>query len=455
MARPACCGLPPPRKPRWVDRAKGEKVTSFRLCPGLQRRFSGPQAKLWLSWDATGRNDPGNEAVMAFPERFSNLPDYAFPRLRALLEAHAPGGDPVTMTIGEPKHPMPAFVAEVLAANLDGFGVYPPNDGTPELLAANSAWLDRRYGVKVPPDRIMGLNGTREGLFNAALALCPERKNGRVPAVLMPNPFYQVYAVGALAAGAEPVYVPATAATGFLPDYAALDPALLDSVALAYLCSPANPQGAVASRGYLAGLLALAERHDFVVLADECYSEIWHSAPPPGVLEVAAAAGTDPERVFAFHSLSKRSNLPGLRSGFVAGGAKGISRMRKLRSFAGAPVPLPLQRVAERAWADEAHVTASRALYAGKFADAARIFSGVPGFALPDGGFFLWLPVQDGEAAALRLWRETGVRVLPGAYLSRDVGGENPGKGYIRVALVAPKDETQRGLTRLRDCLYA
>ena len=392
---------------------------------------------------------------MAFPERFSNLPDYAFPRLRALLDAQAPGGDPITMTIGEPKHPMPAFVAEVLAANLDGFGAYPPNDGTPGLLAANSAWLDRRYGVKVPPDRIMGLNGTREGLFNAALALCPERKNGGVPAVLMPNPFYQVYAVGALAAGAEPVYVPATAATGFLPDYGALDPALLDRVALAYLCSPANPQGAVASRGYLAGLLALAERHDFVVLADECYSEIWHSAPPPGVLEVAAAAGTDPERVFAFHSLSKRSNLPGLRSGFVAGGAKGISRMRKLRSFAGAPVPLPLQRVAERAWADEAHVTASRALYAGKFADAARIFAGVPEFTLPDGGFFLWLPVQDGEAAALRLWRETGVRVLPGAYLSREVGGENPGKGYIRVALVAPRDETQRGLTRLRDCLYA
>jgi N-succinyldiaminopimelate aminotransferase len=392
---------------------------------------------------------------MAFPERFSNLPDYAFPRLRALLDAHAPGGDPIAMTIGEPKHPMPGFVAEVLAANLDGFGVYPPNDGTPELLAANSAWLARRYGVDVAPDRIMGLNGTREGLFNAALALCPERKNGAVPVVLMPNPFYQVYAVGALAAGAEPVYVAATAATGFLPDYAALDAALLDRVALVYLCSPANPQGAVASRAYLADLLALAERHDFIVLADECYSEIWHKAPPPGVLEVAAAAGTDPERVFAFHSLSKRSNLPGLRSGFVAGGEKGIARMRKLRSFAGAPVPLPLQRVAERAWADEGHVTESRALYAEKFEDAARIFSGIQGFALPEGGFFLWLPVDDGETAALRLWRETGVRVLPGAYLSREVGGENPGKGYIRVALVAPRDETQRGLTRLRDCLYA
>jgi aspartate/methionine/tyrosine aminotransferase len=393
---------------------------------------------------------------MAFPERFSNLPDYAFPRLRALLDAHAPGGAPLAMSIGEPKHPMPGFVAEVLAESLDGFAVYPPNEGTPELLAALSGWIGRRYGVGVGPERLMVLNGTREGLFNAALALCPEAKRGQRPAVLMPNPFYQVYAVAALAAGAEPVYVPATAATGFLPDYAALPPALLDRVALAYLCSPANPQGSVASRDRLAELLALAERHDFIVLADECYSEIWRSAPPPGLLE--AAAGTDPERAFVFHSLSKRSNLPGLRSGFVAGGPQGIARIRKLRSFAGAPVPLPLQRVAERAWTDEAHVEASRALYRAKFADAARVLAGVPGFDLPEGGFFLWLPVPaaigDGEAAALKLWRETGVRVLPGAYLGREVNGDNPGKGYIRAALVAPRDDTQRGLTRLRDCLY-
>lgn len=389
---------------------------------------------------------------MAFAERFSDLPEYAFPRLRTLLDAHAPGEEVIAMTIGEPKHPMPAFVAEVLAENIGGFGIYPPNDGTPELLAAISGWIGRRYGVAVGPDRLMALNGTREGLFNAGLALCPEEKRGQRPVVLMPNPFYQVYAVAALAAGAEPIYVPATAATGFLPDYAALPAALLDRVALAYICSPANPQGAVASADYWAALLALAERHDFTVLADECYSEVWHKAPPPGILQ--AAEGTDPERVFAFHSLSKRSNLPGLRSGFVAGGVQGIARIRKLRAFAGAPLPLPLQKVAERAWADEAHVAASRVLYQEKFADAAQVFAGVQGFQLPEGGFFLWLPVDDGEAAALRLWRETGVRVLPGAYLSRDVNGDNPGKGYIRAALVAPRNETQRGLTRLRDCLY-
>jgi N-succinyldiaminopimelate aminotransferase len=178
--------------------------------------------------------------------------------------------------------------------------------------------------------------------------------------------------------------------------------------------------------------------------------------PPPA--RRAGGCGRNRGRsrtVFAFHSLSKRSNLPGLRSGFVAGGAKGIAEMRKLRSFAGAPVPLPLQKVAERAWADEAHVDASRAMYQEKFADAAQVFAGVQGFALPEGGFFLWLPVDDGEEAALRLWTQTGVRVLPGAYLSREVAGHNPGKGYIRVALVAPRLETQRGLTRLRDCLYA
>jgi aspartate/methionine/tyrosine aminotransferase len=391
---------------------------------------------------------------MAFPERFSALPDYAFPRLRKLLDSHKAGGEPIAMTIGEPTHPMPDFVGPILAANLSGFGVYPPNDGTPELLAAISGWIGRRYGVAVAPERIMALNGTREGLFNALLAISPEGKRGRAPAVLMPNPFYQVYAVAALTAGAEPVYVNATAATGFLPDYASLPPDLLDRVTVAYICSPANPQGAVADRAYWRGLLALAETHDFTIFADECYSEIWRSAPPPGVLEVAAEVGADPERVFTFHSLSKRSNLPGLRSGFVAGGAEGIAQIRKLRSFAGAPLPLPIQRVSEAAWADETHVEANRALYHEKFAIAAQVFAGLQGFDLPEGGFFLWLPVEDGEAAALKLWTEAGVRVLPGAYLSRDTATGNPGKGYIRVALVAPREEMQRGLIRLRDCLY-
>lgn len=391
---------------------------------------------------------------MAFPERFSNLPEYAFPRLRKLLDHHPAGGDPIAMTIGEPRHPMPDFVAPILAKSIADFASYPPNDGTFDLLAAISGWIDRRYGVQVGVDRLMVLNGTREGLFNACIALSPETKNGKKPVVLMPNPFYQVYAVAALTVGAEPIYVPATASTGFLPDYTALPQDVLDRVTIAYLCSPANPQGAVASREYWANLLALAEKHDFKILADECYSDIWRSIAPVGALEVAKAVGADPERIFAFHSLSKRSNLPGLRSGFVAGGVNGIARIRQLRAFAGAPLPLPIQHVSTAAWNAEGHVVANRALYQEKFTIADQVFSGLQGFECPEGGFFMWLPVDDGEQAALKLWQETGVRVLPGSYLSRDVGGENPGKSYIRVALVAPKTEMQHGLLRLRDCLY-
>lgn len=394
---------------------------------------------------------------MAFNERFANLPAYAFPRLRALLDAHPPGGERIDMTIGEPKHPAPDWIGPMLAAEAAGFRQYPPNDGAPELLAAIAAWIARRYGAAVEPDRLMAANGTREALFNACLALCPEEKRGGRPVVAMPNPFYQVYGVAALAAGAEPLYLPATRETGFLPDYRGLPAPMLDRIAVAYVCTPANPQGAVAPAAYLADLLTLAERHGFCVFSDECYSEVWRSAPPPGLLAVAAGQGADPERAVVFNSLSKRSNVPGLRSGFVAAGPAGMARIRQLRAYAGAPVPLPIQRVSARLWADEAHVDESRALYHAKFADADAILGGVPGYAAPDGGFFLWLPVPDGDgqAAALRLWRRTGVRVLPGEYLARDdADGRNPGRSYIRVALVAPPDQTRAGLIRLRDGLF-
>jgi Aspartate/tyrosine/aromatic aminotransferase len=392
---------------------------------------------------------------MDFPQRFSNLPEYAFPRLRALLDHLPAGGEAISMTIGEPRHAMPPFVGEVLAANLAGFNRYPANDGTALLLEAISGWLKRRYGVEVAPNRLITANGTRESLFNAAVALGPERKNGAQPVILMPNPFYQVYAIAALTVGAEPVYVPATAATGHLPDYASLPPALLDRVTIAYLCSPANPQGAVASADYWAELLALAEKHDFRIFADECYGEIYRDTPPPGILEVAARIGADPERVVSFHSLSKRSNLPGLRSGFIAAGPQAMKAIRQLRAYAGAPLPDPLQAVAAACWNDEAHVIDSRALYQQKYRIADEIFGGLNAYMPPEAGFFLWLPVADGEEAAVKLWQETGVRVLPGAYLSREVGGRNPGAGYVRVALVSSLEETRRGLTLLRDCLYA
>ncbi len=270
----------------------------------------------------------------------------------------------------------------------------------------------------------------------------------------MPNPFYQAYGAAALAVGAEPVAVPATAATGFLPDYAALPPALLDRVTLCYVCSPANPQGSVADAAWWRALIALAERHDFRILADECYAEIYRDAPPPGALEVAAAAGADPERVLVFNSLSKRSNAPGLRSGFAAGGPRSIAALRQLRAYGGAPVPLPIQRASTALWQDEAHVRASRALYVEKFALADRMLGGLPGYTPPQAGFFLWLEVGDGEAFALRLYRETGVRVLPGAYLGRATPeAGNPGERYIRVALVADAAEVERGLAAIRATL--
>ncbi|MEQ9261154.1 MAG: aminotransferase class I/II-fold pyridoxal phosphate-dependent enzyme [Roseovarius sp.] len=390
-----------------------------------------------------------------FPERFSTLPEYAFPRLRALLDAHAPGGEVVHMTIGEPKHAFPAWVSDKIAECAGEFGRYPVNEGTDELRAAICGWVKRRYGVGLDPDRhVMALNGTREGLYNAMMALCPEEKRGQLPVVLLPNPFYQVYMVASLSVGAEPVFLPATRETGYLPDVSAVAPEVLERVTVAYLCSPSNPQGAVASRDYWRELIGLAEKHDFQVFADECYSEIYRDEPPAGALEVAAAMGADPERVVAFHSLSKRSNLPGLRSGFVAGGPETIRRMKQLRAYAGAPLPMPLQRAAEAVWADEAHVEENRALYREKYALADEIMGDVPGYRGPEAGFFLWLGVEDGEAAALKLWRETGVRVLPGAYLSRDTEAGNPGKRYIRAAMVAPKEEMAQGLTRLRDCLY-
>jgi len=390
-----------------------------------------------------------------FPERFSTLPEYVFPRLRGLLDAHPPGGEVLHMSIGEPRHPFPAWITEIISEHAGEFGRYPVNEGTPELRRAITDWLRRRYGVTLDPDRnVMALNGTREGLYNAMMALCPESKNGKWPKVLIPNPFYQAYIAATLSVGAEPVFVPATRGSDYLPDFQSVRGDVLDQVTVAYLCSPSNPQGAVATRDDWAALIGLAELYDFKVFADECYAEIYRDEAPVGALEVAREMGADPERVAVFHSLSKRSNLPGLRSGFVAGGPETIRRMKELRAYAGSPLPMPLQRAAERVWADEAHVTENRRLYREKYALADEIMAGVPGYEAPQAGFFLWLPVGDGEEAALRLWRETGVRVLPGAYLGREVDGENPGKGYIRAAMVAPKEEMARALTRLRDCLY-
>lgn len=391
---------------------------------------------------------------MQFPERFSNLPEYAFPRLRALLDAHQTGGDVIHMTIGEPRHPMPDFVPEMIEANAGSFAKYPPNEGTEGLRGAITAWIKRRYAVDLDPDQhIVPINGSREGLFNAALALLPETKNGAQPLALMPNPFYQVYSVGTIMAQAEPMFVSAGPETNFLPDYASLPAEVLDRVAIAFICSPSNPQGGVATREYWKTLLNLAEKHDFIVFADECYSEVYRDEPPVGALEAAKEISADPERLVVFHSLSKRSNLPGLRSGFIAAGPKTIVLIKKLRAYSGAPLPLPIQHVSEAVWADEKHVAHSRKLYQEKYDIVDEIMGDVPGYQPPQAGFFLWLPVWDGEVIALKIWKSSGVRVLPGAYLSRPTETGDPGAGFLRIALVADKNETRKGLTAIRASL--
>lgn len=402
---------------------------------------------------------------MQFPTRFADLPEYAFPRLRRLLAGIEPGGPEIAMSIGEPQHAIPDFVPEILQRHAATLNRYPPIEGIPELRRAISDWLGRRYGVaegyRDPERNILPLNGTREGLFNTCLALSPETKGGQRPAVLIPNPFYQCYAVAALMAGAQPVYLPCTAETGHLPDFAALPEALLARTTIAYICSPANPQGAVADRAYWTTLLRLAETYDFRIFADECYCEIYRDEAPAGALEVASEIGADPDRLVAFHSLSKRSNLAGLRSGFAATGGANMAAMKQLRSYTGAPMPIPAQYAAAATWAEESHVVANRALYQEKFALADDILGNMPGYMSPQAGFFLWLRVDDGEATSVRLWREAGVRSLPGEYLSRPVpewlasrgSGANPGFEYVRLALVAPAADVRRGLEAVRAVL--
>ncbi len=377
-----------------------------------------------------------------------------FVRLRELLSDLPPGMPAISLAVGEPQHAVPAFVGPVLDAHLAEFGRYPMNKGLDEFCATAAQWLGRRFKLPRPVDpasEVLVLNGSREGLFLAALA-AQHWVNGRAgrPAILMPNPFYGAYEAGAIAANCEPVYLPATAKTGFLPDLDALSEGLLARTVAFYLASPANPQGSVADPDYLARLVGLARRHGFLLFSDECYSEIYTQRPPASALE---QAGPDFRNVVVFQSLSKRSNLPGLRVGFVAGDRNFLSAFLELRNVSSPQVPLPAQRVAIAAYADEAHVEENQRLYKLKFDLADQILGGRYGYRRPAGGFLLWLDVsQHGgdEAVTLRLWREAGLRVVPGRYLARDqADGSNPGAGYIRVALVQDQTTTAEALHRL------
>ena len=391
---------------------------------------------------------------MDYPERFENLPLYAFSRLRELLDGVEPGGREISMAIGEPKHSFPEWVTDIIVQNAGGFNDYPSNEGIPELKKQIVDWLQRRYSVSLDPQKnVLVLNGTREGLYNSLIALCPERKNNSRPIVLIPNPFYQVYMASSLTVNAEPYFVEAAPENNHLPDFSAVSKDILRRTAGVYLCSPSNPQGAVATSEYWVELLNLAEQYDFKIFADECYSEIYRDQAPPGALEALNKITANPERLVIFHSLSKRSNLPGLRSGFLATGPENLKRLVQLKSYGGAPLPKPLQYAAAAVWGDDEHVKENRKLYAAKYKLADDILSGLEGYSSPEAGFFLWIKVQDSEKTTLDLWRETGVRVLPGAYLAQEKNGKNPGQDFIRVALVAQQKITGEALAKIRSFL--
>ncbi len=409
---------------------------------------------------------------MFINKRLNTLNYYPFERLRSLLKGITPpSGRPIIMSLGEPRHPPPSFVRDILDVNSDLWGRYPPIKGTSAFRAAATDWLIRRFhlpdGLLASDRHVLPVAGTREALYLMAHLVVPCRKSGERTAVLIPNPFYQVYVGAAVMAGAEPIYVPANWRTGFLPDFDTLDsapmlrgkvvahpPSLIDRISLAFLCTPANPQGAVATLDYLKKAISMARRYNFVLAVDECYSEIYDDSPPAGALQACAELGGDLTNVVVFHSLSKRSSVPGLRSGFVAGDPDILAAFALLRAYGGASVPLPVMAAATALLQDECHVTENRTLYRAKVDAAADILGTQFGFRRPPGTFFLWLRVGDGESAARLLFQNAGIQVLPGAYLAQpDSRGVNPGRHYIRVALVHDLEVTTWALERLRRIL--
>ena len=386
----------------------------------------------------------------------ARLQAYPFERIRALLQGVSPADLPaVSLAMGEPKHPTPDFIQQAIAANWSGLANYPLTKGIPALRETIAAWLTRRF--QLPADsvdaeqHVIPVNGTREALFAFAQAVVDRSADA---AVVMPNPFYQIYEGAALLAGAEPVFLPCTADNGFIPDFAAVLAATWQRCQLLYLCNPGNPTGAVMSLETLQQVLKLAEQHDFIVASDECYSELYadEDQPPPGLLQAAAQMGnTAWKRCVVFHSLSKRSNVPGMRSGFVAGDAEVLKQFLLFRTYHGCAMPPPFQAASVAAWADEAHVQENRRLYRQKFAAVMDILKPVMKVELPPASFYLWPETPVDDALFTReLFARAHVNVVPGSYLSREVDGLNPGANRVRLALVAPLDECIEAAGRIR-----
>ncbi len=388
--------------------------------------------------------------------RLGLLKPYPFERLRELLAGIAPDEalKPINLSIGEPKHPTPAFVKAALAGSLDGLASYPATAGTPLLREAIAGWLRTRYGLRDidPATQVLPVNGSREALFSFAQAVIDA--SGGPATVVCPNPFYQIYEGAALLAGASPAYLNCTPGNGFRMAFDSLDATTWSRTKLVYVCSPGNPTGAAMPLAQWKQLFELSDRHGFVIASDECYSELYYdeAAPPVGGLQAAAACGRDGyPGLVSFTSLSKRSNAPGLRSGFVAGDAAILKRYLLYRTYHGSAMSLPVQQASIAAWSDEAHVRENRQAYAAKYAAVLPLVPAAMEPRMPEGGFYLWLrtPIDD-AAFVRRLHADYNVLALPGSYLARDAQGGNPGSGYVRIALVAPLEDCVEAMQRIR-----
>lgn len=387
----------------------------------------------------------------------TQLRPYPFERLRLLLAgaqppAHLPH---ISMSIGEPRHAPPKLLIDALTANLRTMESYPPTAGLPEFRAAAANWLTRRFklpsGAVDPQTMVLPVNGTREALFAFVQAVIDRARD---PLVAMPNPFYQIYEGGALLAGAQPHFLGNDRHHGYLPDLDGVPEPVWRRCQLLFLCSPDNPTGAVAGIDYLKRALELADRHDFVIASDECYSEIYldEDRPPTGLLQAALAAGHSRfERCVVFQSLSKRSSVPGLRSGFVAGDADLIKPFLLYRTYHGSAVPLHTQLASIVAWDDDEHVVENRRLYREKFAAVLPVLREVMDVEAPQASFYLWPKVADDERFTRELFATQNVTILPGSYISRDMPQGNPGRGRVRISLVASVPECKQAAERIRE----
>jgi N-succinyldiaminopimelate aminotransferase len=387
------------------------------------------------------------------------LQAYPFEKLRLLFEGIKPSPlKPIALSIGEPKHQSPAFVSQTLSDNLDKLSNYPTTKGIPELRKAISDWACQRFGLEDlnPETEILPVNGTREALFAFAQAVV---NPGPEALVCSPNPFYQIYEGAALLAGATPEFLACRAENAFIPDFDTVSTNVWQRCQLLFLCTPGNPSGAVMSSLQLQKLIALADQYDFIIASDECYSELYfdEDAPPPGLLQACAEIGrNDYQRCVVFHSLSKRSNLPGLRSGFVAGDAAILKDFLLYRTYHGCAMPVQHQLASVAAWQDEEHVIANRQLYRQKFAEVLNILDGCLDVSQPDASFYLWArtPIADTDFAR-GLFEQQHVTVLPGSYLSREVDGFNPGANYVRMALVAEPEHCAEAARRIKAYLLS